>query len=77
MALGRLSDAEKAYERAAEFAPVADRKQLAGTFGFAGIGDEYMKANEKANAERAYSRALELDPGNQELQEKLSKARSR
>jgi protein O-GlcNAc transferase len=77
MALGRLSDAEKAYERAAEFAPVADRKQLAGTFGFAGIGDEYMKANEKANAERAYSRALELDPGNQELQQKLSKARSR
>ena len=77
MSLGRLSDAEKAYERAAEFAPVADRKQLAGTFGFAGIGDEYMKANEKANAERAYSRALELDPGNQELQQKLSKARSR
>ncbi|HKR61192.1 MAG TPA: tetratricopeptide repeat protein [Pyrinomonadaceae bacterium] len=77
LALGRLPDAERAYERAAEFAPVGDRKQIAGTFGFAGIGDEYMKAKEKANAERAYLRALELDPGNQELQQKLSQARSR
>ena len=77
LALGRLSDAEKAYERAAEFAPAGDRKQLAGTFGFAGVGDGYMKAKDKAGAERAYQRALELDPGNQELQQKLSQARSR
>lgn len=77
LALGRPADAEKAYERAAEFAPAGDRKQLAGTFGFSGVGDEYMKAKEKANAERAYLRALELDPGNQELQQKLSQARSR
>lgn len=77
LALGRLSDAEKAYERAAEFAPAGDRKQLAGTFGFAGVGDEYMKAKDKAGAERAYQRALELDPGNQELQQKLAQARSR
>jgi len=77
LALGRLQEAEAAYERAVEFAPTADRKQLAGTFGFAGVGDEYMKAKEKANAERVYLRALELDPGNQELQQKLSKARSR
>jgi tetratricopeptide (TPR) repeat protein len=77
LALGRLSDAEKAYERAAEFAPAGDRKQLAGAFGFAGVGDEYMKAKDKAGAERAYQRALELDPDNQELQQKLSQARSR
>ena len=77
LALGRLSDAEKAYERAAQFAPEGDRKQLAGAYGFAGVGDEYMKARDKAGAERAYQRALELDPGNQELQEKLSQARSR
>jgi tetratricopeptide (TPR) repeat protein len=77
LALGRLADAEAAYERAAEFAPAGDRKQLAGAFGFAGIGDEYMKAKENASAERAYQRALDLDPGNQELQQKLSKARSR
>ena len=77
LAMGRLADAEQAYERAAEFAPTGDRKQLAGTFGFAGIGDEYMKAKQKANAERVYMRALELDPNNPELQQKLSKARSR
>lgn len=77
LALGRLSDAEKAYERAAEFAPEGDRKQLAGAYGFAGVGDEYMKARDKAGAERAYQRALELDPGNSELQQKLSQARSR
>ncbi|MGI8917893.1 MAG: tetratricopeptide repeat protein [Pyrinomonadaceae bacterium] len=77
LALGRLSEAEKAYERAAEFAPEGDRKQLAGAYGFAGVGDEYMKARDKAGAERAYQRALELDPGNQELQQKLSQARSR
>ena len=77
LALGRLADAEAAYVKAAEFAPAGDRKQLAGSFGFAGVGDEYMKAKENANAERAYQRALELDPGNPELQQKLSKARSR
>ncbi len=77
LALGRLSDAEKAYERAAEFAPEGDRKQLAGAYGFAGVGDEYMKAQDKAGAQRAYQRALELDPGNQELQQKLSQARTR
>ena len=77
LAMGRLSDAELTYERAAEFAPAGDRKQLAGIFGFAGIGDEYMKAKEKTNAERAYLRALELDPDNTELQQKLSQARSR
>jgi tetratricopeptide (TPR) repeat protein len=77
LAMGRLSDAELTYERAAEFAPAGDRKQLAGIFGFAGIGDEYMKAKEKTNAERAYIRALELDPDNTELQQKLSQARSR
>ncbi len=77
LAMSRLSDAELAYERAAEFASAGDRKQLAGIFGFAGIGDEYMKAKEKTNAERAYSRALELDPDNPELQQKLSQARSR
>lgn len=77
LALGRLSEAEQTYERAAEFATEGDRKQLAGAFGFAGIGDEYMKAKEMASAERVYLRALELDPNNQELQQKLSKARSR
>lgn len=77
LALGRFAEAEVTYERAVTFASEGDRKQLAGVFGFAGVGDGYLKAKEKANAARAYQRALELDPGNKELQQKLSKARSR
>ena len=63
------------YERAAGFASPGDRKQLAGAFGFGGVGDGYLKANKKPSAARAYSRALELDPDNKELEQKLSKAR--
>ena len=59
------------------FAPAGDRKQLAGAFGFQGVGDGYLKTKEHANAARAYQRALELDPGNREIEQKLSKARSR
>jgi tetratricopeptide (TPR) repeat protein len=72
-----FAEAELTYERAAGFAPAGDLKQLAGDFGFAGVGDGYMKINQKANAARAYQRALQLDPGNKELEKKLSKARSR
>jgi cytochrome c-type biogenesis protein CcmH/NrfG len=36
-----------------------------------------MKAKEKNNAVRAYQRALELDPANKALEQKLAKARSR
>ena len=77
LALDLFAEAEVTYERAAGFASAGDRKQLAGAFGFAGVGDGYLKANQKANAIRAYQRALELDPGNEELEKKLSKARSR
>ena len=77
LALERYADAEVTYERAATFAPAGDRKQLAGTFGFQGVGDGYLKARENTNAARAYQRALELDPGNKEIEQKLSKARSR
>jgi len=77
LALGRFQDAEAIYERAAGFASEGDRKQLAGDFGFGGVGDGYMKAKDKTNAARVYQRALELDPGNKDLEQKLSKARSR
>lgn len=77
LALERYADAEVTYERAALLAPAGDRKSLAGAFGFQGVGDGYLKANEKTNAARAYQRALELDPGNKEIEQKLSKARSR
>jgi superkiller protein 3 len=74
LALDRFEDAEVTYERAAQFASTGDRKQLAGAFGFAGVGDGYLKAKKKPSAARAYRRALELDPGNKELEQKLSKA---
>ncbi|MEP6921228.1 MAG: tetratricopeptide repeat protein [bacterium] len=77
LAMGRYSEAEVTYERAVTFASEGDRKQLAGAFGFEGVGDGYLKANEKANAARAYQRAVELDPSNKDFQQKLSKARSR
>ena len=74
LALDRYEEAEVIYERAAGFASEGDRKQLAGVYGFAGVGDGYMKAKKKPSAARAYKRALELDPGNKELEEKLAKA---
>lgn len=75
LAMDRYSEAEITYERAVAFASEGDRKQLAGAFGFEGVGDGYLKAKQKSNAARAYQRALELDPGNKSLQQKLFKAR--
>jgi tetratricopeptide (TPR) repeat protein len=75
LAMDRYEEAEMIYERAAGFASAGDRKQLAGAYGFGGVGDGYLKANKKSSAARAYRRALELDPENKELEQKLSKAR--
>lgn len=75
LALDRFEEAEVTYERAASFASPGDRKQLAGNYGFAGVGDGFMKAKKKPSAVRAYRRALELDPGNKDLEEKLARAR--
>jgi protein O-mannosyl-transferase len=71
----RPEDAEKAITRAVEVAPPNDRRQLAGAYGFGGIGDAYMKAGRKSDAVRAYERAISLDPANTELQSKLAAAR--
>jgi hypothetical protein len=71
----RYQEAEVTIERALGFASAGDRKQLAGTYGMEGVGDGYLKAGNKTSAARAYRRALELDPGNQRLEQKLSKAR--
>jgi len=76
LAMNRYEDAEKTYERAVEFASPGDQKQLSGAFGFEGVGDGYVKAKQKNEAVRAYQRALELDPGNKILEQKLSQARS-
>jgi tetratricopeptide (TPR) repeat protein len=75
LALDRFEEAEVTYERAAEFASPGDRKQLGGVFGFEGVGDGFLKAKKKPSAARAYKRALELDPGNKLLEQKLAKVR--
>ena len=75
LALDRFEEAEVTYERAAEVASPGDKKQLAGIYGFEGVGDGYMKAKKKPSAARAYARALELDPGNRQLEQKLAKTR--
>jgi tetratricopeptide (TPR) repeat protein len=75
LALGRFDDAERTYSSAVDVASPDERKQLAGEFGFEGVGDGYAKAKRKSDAARAYQRALDLDPGNQQLQKKLSKVR--
>lgn len=75
LALDRFEEAEVTFERAASFASVGDKKQLAGQYGFTGVGDGFMKTKKKPSAVRAYRRALELDPGNKNLEAKLASAR--
>lgn len=74
--LERYEDAEQTYMRGIEFASAGDRKQMAGAFGLAGVGDGYMKTSRPNDAARVYMHALEYDPDNVELQGKLSAARS-
>jgi len=76
LGMDRLSDAEATYEQASTLAASSDKKQLAGIFGFEGVGDGYLKANQKDKAVRAYQRALELDPNNNGAAQKLAKARA-
>lgn len=75
LGMDRFGDAETTYERASALAGEGDKKQLAGQFGFEGVGDGYLKSNQKDKAVRAYQRALELDPGNSGAAQKLAKAR--
>ena len=76
LGMGRLSDAEATYERASTLAASGEKKQLAGIFGFEGVGDGYLKSNQKDKAVRAYQRALELDPNNNGAAQKLARARA-
>lgn len=76
LGMDRYSDAEATYERALELAGMGDKKQLAGVYGFEGVGDGYLKSNQKDKAVRAYQRALELDPNNNGAAQKLAKARA-
>ena len=76
LGMDRFSDAEATYERASSIAGAGEKKQLAGMFGFEGVGDGYLKARQKENAVRAYQRALELDPGNNGIAQKLARAKA-
>ncbi|HYK20669.1 MAG TPA: tetratricopeptide repeat protein, partial [Pyrinomonadaceae bacterium] len=76
LGMDRFSEAEATYERASAFAATGERKQLAGIFGFEGVGDGYLKSNQKDKAVHAYQRALELDPTNNGAAQKLAKARA-
>lgn len=76
LGLDRYSEAEATYERASSLAGTGERKQIAGIFGFEGVGDGYLKSNQKDKAVRAYQRALELDPGNSGAAQKLTRARA-
>ena len=76
LGMARFSDAEASYEQASTFAAAGEKKQLAGMFGFEGVGDGYLKSNQKDKAVRAYQRAVELDPGNSGAAQKLAKARA-
>jgi len=76
LGMDRFSDAEATYEKASAFAGAGEKKQLAGVFGFEGVGDGYLKLKQKDNAARAYQRALELDPSNSSVAQKLQRARA-
>jgi tetratricopeptide (TPR) repeat protein len=76
LGMDRFSDAEATYERASELAGTGEKKQLAGMFGFEGVGDGYLKSKQKDKAVRAYQRALELDPNNNGAAQKLARARA-
>ena len=76
LGMDRYSDAEATYERASANAAAGEKKQLAGIFGFEGVGDGYLKSNQKDKAIRAYQRARELDPNNNGAAQKLARARA-
>ena len=76
LGMDRYSDAEATYERASALAASGEKKQLAGIYGFEGVGDGYLKSNQKDKAVRAYQRALELDPNNNGAAQKLARARA-
>lgn|SRR5574341_241250 len=74
---GMTDDAFRTYEQAALLASDADRKALAGMFGFTGVGDAYMSAGRARDALRAYQKGLEMDPNNADLPAKIAAARAK
>lgn len=77
LALERWDDAYATYDQAVDLAYDANRRELAGNFGFGGVGDGYMKAGRPKDALRAYDRALQIEPLNADLQAKIAAARAK
>jgi len=77
LGMQRYDDALATYEKGLPFASDGDRKQLAGAFGFSGVGDAYAGAGRMRDAVRAYERALAVDPANSDVQKKLAVARAK
>jgi tetratricopeptide (TPR) repeat protein len=77
LSTNRIQEAEQVYNQAIDFASPGDLKRLSGAFGFEGVGDGYLRNKQNAEAARAYEKALELDPGNKSLEQKLTRARGR
>ena len=76
LGMDRLQRCRSDLRTASAFAGTGEKKQLAGLFGFEGVGDGYLKSNQKDKAVRAYQRALELDPNNSGAAQKLARARA-
>lgn len=74
---GSYDDAFRTYEQAVTLASDAERKTLAGQFGFTGVGDGYMTMGRARDALRAYQKGLELDPANADLPAKIAAARAK
>jgi tetratricopeptide (TPR) repeat protein/CHASE2 domain-containing sensor protein len=72
-----LFDAERTLDSAAALTSQGGRQALLVAYGFGRLGDAYVKAGRTRDAERAYERALSLDPEDSETKDKLSGLRTR
>jgi tetratricopeptide (TPR) repeat protein len=72
--LRRFDEAEASFLKALSTASPTEKVKLAGLQGFTGVGDGYMAVRKHRDAVRAYTKAKELDPKNQEIAGKLTGA---
>jgi cytochrome c-type biogenesis protein CcmH/NrfG len=68
---GKYELAENALIQAIRWVPSNEKRLLAQQFEL--VGDGYLKAGKRRNAERSYQRAKSLDPENETLSTKLSR----
>lgn len=75
--MDKFDAAENSYNRASDLANPTNKKQLASSYGFMGVGDGFLKAGRTRDALRVYQKAQNLDPENQEIKSKIAEARNR